>query len=55
MALFPGAQAFSNGDTILEQHRKSNIPLTPGMWTSARALTPMTVDQQHDGLSTPRG
>jgi len=47
------ARVFFCGDTILKQHGKSIGMLTPIDWASGRALTPMTVKQQHDAASTP--
>jgi hypothetical protein len=48
------AREFFSGDTILKQHGKSRDgPLTTSEWARGRALTPMTVDQQRDGLSMP--
>jgi hypothetical protein len=49
MALFPVVHVFFGGGTILKQHEKNGIGLpTPSEWTSGRALTPMTGDQQRD-------
>ena len=48
------ARVFFSGDTILKQHGKSGVGLlTTSEWVSGRALTPMTADQQRDGLSMP--
>ena len=54
MGQFPVVQGFFSGDTILKQHGKSRVGLlTTSEWASGRALTPMTVDQQRDGVSMP--
>jgi hypothetical protein len=48
------ARVFFSGDTILMQHGKNRVGLlTTSEWASGRVLTPMTIDQQRDGLSMP--
>jgi hypothetical protein len=54
MGQFTVVQGFFSGDTILKQHGESRVGLlTASVWASGRALTPMSVDQQRNGLSMP--